>query len=118
MKAEMKRIANETEVTPDRIFQLSFGYAPPLIIETAVRHGIFDALSDGSKNLDEVSAKTGASLRGLRAVMNALTALDFLAKDQHGRYSLTPESEKFLVTGKPTFMGGFFRHISAHFLPN
>jgi hypothetical protein len=29
-------------ITPERIMQLAWGYAPPLIIEAAVRHQVFD----------------------------------------------------------------------------
>ncbi len=28
----------QAKLTPERIMQLSWGYAPPLIIETAVKH--------------------------------------------------------------------------------
>lgn len=45
-------------------------------------------------------------------VLNALAALDLLAKQQAGRYSLTPESAEFLVSGKPSFHGAFFLLIS------
>src|SRR5262249_28324912 len=64
-----------------------------------------------------VSAATGASVRGLRFVMNALIGLGFLARDAQGRYALTPASAAFLVSGKPGYLGGFFRHISAQLMP-
>ena len=31
--------------TPERLMQLAWGYAPPLIISAAIRHGLFDALA-------------------------------------------------------------------------
>ncbi len=49
--------------------------------------------------------------------MNALVGLQFLAKDQAGNYSLTPESSAFLVSTKPGFHGGMIRHTSEHLLP-
>jgi ubiquinone/menaquinone biosynthesis C-methylase UbiE len=67
--------------------------------------------------VEQVSQETGASTRGLRAIMNALTALDFLSKDSDGRYALTPESEAFLVSTKPAFQGGIFRHASEQLMP-
>src|SRR5688572_21915723 len=103
-------------VTPERLFQFAFGYAPPLMIEACVRHGVFDALDRGPKTLEEVSQETGASVRGLRAVMNALVGLELLSKDSQQRYALTPESATFLVKGKPAFIGGFFHHTGVQIL--
>jgi ubiquinone/menaquinone biosynthesis C-methylase UbiE len=110
--------AQSQPVTPERIRQFSFGFAPTLLIEAGVRHRIFDVLDTGPRTVEEVSTETGASRRGLRAVMNALVGLNFLAKDSQGRYTLTPESEMFLVSSKPSFQGGLFRHVSRQLAPN
>jgi ubiquinone/menaquinone biosynthesis C-methylase UbiE len=104
-------------VTPERIMQFAWGYVPPLVLEAAIRHRVFDVLDSGSKTLSEVHKETGASERGLSAVMNALVGLDFLAKDKLDRFSLTPESAAFLVSTKPGFMGGFIRHGSQQLIP-
>jgi hypothetical protein len=93
--------------TPERLMQLGFAYAPPLIIGAAVSNKVFDTLAPGAKSADEVSKETGASVRGLRAVMNALVGLELLSKSD-GKYSLTPESEAFLVSNKPATLAGFF----------
>ena len=106
-----------TSVTPERIMQFAWGYVPPLVLESAISHGIFDVLDSGPKDLQQVHESTGASLRGLAAVMNVLVGLNFLAKDDHGFYSLTPESAAFLVTSKPGFQGGIIRHTSQHLIP-
>jgi hypothetical protein len=104
-------------VTPERIFQLAWGYAPPLIIEAAIRHHVFDVLDSGPKSVSEIGKATGASERGLTAIMNVLVGLDFLAKDEQGNYSLTPESAAFLVSTKPGFQGGLIRHTSQQLIP-
>jgi ubiquinone/menaquinone biosynthesis C-methylase UbiE len=105
-------------VTPERINQLAFGYAPPLILEAAIRHRVFDVLDSGPKSVSEISKATGASERGLTAIMNVLVGLEFLAKDENGNYSLTPESAAFLVSTKPAFQGGLIRHLSQHLIPS
>jgi ubiquinone/menaquinone biosynthesis C-methylase UbiE len=107
---------DQPSVTPERLSQLASGYAPPLIIAAACGNGIFDALTDGAKSLDEVRGKTGASIRGLRAVMNALVGLQLLTK-QDGKYALTPESEAFLVSGKPGSLAGSFRMSMRRIVP-
>jgi precorrin-6B methylase 2 len=89
-----------------------WGYAPPLILEAAIRHNVFDVLDAGPKTAAELEEATGASVRGLTAVSNALVGLGLLAKDARDRYSLTPESAAFLVSAKPGFQGGLIRHCS------
>ena len=97
-----------SNVSPERLMQFTFGFAPPLMIETAIRHGVFEALDKGAKTVEQLCVETRTSDRGLRAVLNALVGLDVLSKDGEGRYALTPESATFLVAGKPTFHGAFF----------
>jgi hypothetical protein len=104
-------------VTPERIMQFAWGYVPPLVLEAAIRHRIFDVLDGGPKTVFEIKKETGASERGLTAVMNALVGLDFLAKDEQGYFSLTPESSAFLVSTKPGFQGGLLRHGSEQLIP-
>ncbi|HXS96903.1 MAG TPA: class I SAM-dependent methyltransferase [Candidatus Limnocylindrales bacterium] len=104
-------------VRPDRIMQMAWGYAPPLIIETAVRNRVFDLLDEGPKTVEQVADLSGASVRGLRAIMNALTGFQLLSKDAGGRYATTPESSTFLVKSKPSFMGGIIEHTSTQLIP-
>ena len=106
-----------TPVTPERILQLAWGYVPPLLLEAAIRHRIFDLLDEAPKTASTLQKETGASLRGLTAVMNALVGLQFLTKDGQGLYTLTPESSAFLVSTKPGFHGGMIRHCSEQLIP-
>jgi hypothetical protein len=39
-----------------------------------------------------------------------------LSRDDQQRYALTPESAAFLVSTKPSFQGGIFRHVSSHLM--
>jgi ubiquinone/menaquinone biosynthesis C-methylase UbiE len=97
--------------------QFAFGYAPTLIIEAAIHHRVFDVLDGAPKTVKQTAAATGASVRGLRAIMDALVGLEFLAKDNQRRYALTPESAAFLVSTKSAFQGGIFRHTSRQLIP-
>jgi len=106
----------QLNVTPERIMQFAWGYAPTLAIEAAIKHRVFDTLSSGPKTLAQTVAATHASERGLRIIMNMLVGIGLLAKEGD-TYALTPESEAFLVSTKPSFQGGFFKHISEQLLP-
>src|SRR5579871_2241176 len=103
-------------VTPERIMQMAWGYAPPLILESAIRHRVFDVLDSGPKTVEQVSQETGASVRGLTSIMNALVGFEFLTKDGD-EYGLAPESAAFLVSTKPGFQGGLLKHVSSQLIP-
>jgi hypothetical protein len=107
----------DAAVTPERIMQFAWGYVPPLVLEAAIHHRVFDVLDSSPKTLQETAAATGSSERGLRAIMNVLVGLNFLAKDGQ-KYALTPESEAFLVSSKPAFHGGLLKHASGQLIPN
>jgi ubiquinone/menaquinone biosynthesis C-methylase UbiE len=105
------RTRKKERVAPERLMELSFAYAPPLIISAAASNKVFDSLANRAKTVGEVAKETGASERGLRAIMNALVGLDLLKKDRNKKYWLTPESAAFLVSNKPGTQAGFFGTI-------
>lgn len=105
-------------VTPECIVQMAWGYAAPLMLESGVRNGVFDALDQGPKTLEELMRATGASSRGLRALLNALAGLGILTRDAERRFGLAPDAAAFLVKGKPAYLGGLIRHTSTHLLPS
>jgi 3-hydroxy-5-methyl-1-naphthoate 3-O-methyltransferase len=104
-------------VTPERLMEFGSAYAPPIIIGAAAANGVFDVLARGPRSVEEVSKETGASTRGLRAVMNALVGLELLRKEPGEKYSLTPESENFLVSGKPGTLAEFFPMAMRRLIP-
>lgn len=104
-------------LNPNRLLQFALSCAPPLLLEAGVKHGVFDRLNVAPMTTEELSAATGCSARGLRTLLNALVGLEFLGVNRDRRYSLTPESAAFLVSGTPEFMGGCFKHISTLLVP-
>jgi 3-hydroxy-5-methyl-1-naphthoate 3-O-methyltransferase len=106
-----------SEITPERLMQLSWGYAPPLIIEAAVNHRLFDLLSVSPKTAPQLAKESSASVRGVTAICNVLVGLRLLGRVR-GRYTLTPESAAFLVSHSPGYHGAFFNHISTQLIPN
>jgi len=107
-----RKTRRKKQVTPERLMELSFAYAPPLIISAGVSNKVFDCLEDGAKTTKQLAEETGASARALGILMNALVGLGLLKKDRQGRYSLTPESTAFLLSKKPGTHAGFFGTIA------
>jgi ubiquinone/menaquinone biosynthesis C-methylase UbiE len=98
-----------------RVLDLASGYEEALILEAAVRLEVFDYLDFRPMTLDEVCQATKCSPRGMRALLNALVALDLL--DKYGgksgdRYALTAESAAYLVSTSPDFQGQMCKHVS------
>jgi SAM-dependent methyltransferase len=103
-------------LSPERLMQLAWSFAPPLIIEAAVQHGVFERLDHGPRTAAELAEETGASIRGLTGILNVLVGLQLLGREGN-RYTLTPESAAFLVSSRPGYHGMFFQHISDQLLP-
>src|SRR5947208_4578931 len=99
------------QVTPERLQQFGFAYAPPLIISAAVNKKVFDTLQRAAKTVEQVTEETGGSPRGLRTIMDALVGLELLKKDRQSKYCLRPESHAFLISEKPGTLAGFFGSI-------
>lgn len=102
--------------SPRRVLDLASGYEPALILEAAVRLGVFDVLDERPMPLADVAARTRASERGVRAILNALVGLHLL--DRFGDlYALTDESAAYLVTRSPAYQGYMCKHVSRLLLP-
>jgi ubiquinone/menaquinone biosynthesis C-methylase UbiE len=109
-------MADETNLpSPRRVLDIASGYEPALILEAAVRLGVFDYLDFRPMTLDEVCEATRCSPRGMRALLNALVGLDLL--DRYGdRYALTAESAAYLVSTSPDYQGQMCKHVSRHLI--
>ncbi len=107
-----KKTRRKKQVTPERLMELAFAYAPPLIISAGVSNQVFNSLEDGAKTSEQLAEETGASARALRILMNALVGLNLLKKDRQGKYSLTHESAAFLLSKKQGTHAGFFGTIA------
>ena len=53
-----------SELTPQRIMQLSWGYALPLIIEAAVKYHLFDLLDGSPKTAPQLAEEARVSAPG------------------------------------------------------
>jgi len=104
------------KVAPDRIMQMAWGYAPPLIIETALRFGVFDTLNKSPQSAAALAKKARVSERGMTLILNALVGIQLLARKGE-RYLLTPESTAFLVSTNAPYYGTFFHHTTEQLIP-
>jgi len=76
------------------------------ILNSALELGIFDAIYKGVHDIKNIAREIEASERGTRILLDALAVIGFIRKKEY-KYYLTPESESFLVNGKPTCLSDF-----------
>lgn len=90
--------------SPELFFETVNAYQRPAAIKAALELDVFTAIGDGKKTAQELAAQCEASERGIRILCDYLVIIGFLTKED-GRYSLTPDSAKFLTRRSPAYMG-------------
>lgn len=90
---------------PEHIIETAFGFQASKTLLTAVNLGVFDALSDNPKTLEEIEDELDLHPRSSEDFLDTLVALDILDR-KNGKYSNTPEAEILLVSGKKSYVGG------------
>jgi 2-polyprenyl-3-methyl-5-hydroxy-6-metoxy-1,4-benzoquinol methylase len=106
-----------SELTPQQVGEMAWGFAPSLVLEAALRNHIFDALERGPRSLREISQETVAAERGLRPILSILVAIGILEKDTEECYGLTQVAKEILVRGRAGYQGAVLQHVSRRVLP-
>ncbi|MBS1262376.1 MAG: 3-hydroxy-5-methyl-1-naphthoate 3-O-methyltransferase [Calditrichaeota bacterium] len=97
---------NERRIALSR---LAGGFRHSAAVLAGIHLGVFKALSDGPKSADTIAGELSLSPRGTRLLLDALTAIDLLARD-NGRYSLHGLADEFLREGSPNYQGDILHH--------
>lgn len=101
-----------TNAFENPIFDLALAYQKTAAIIAAVKLDIFTVIGADTLSLNDLSSRTGASLRGLRILCDYLTVIGLLEK--HGsRYSLTHVARTFLDESAPLAMGRIVDFVAA-----
>lgn len=89
----------------EQIMQMNFSFAPACIMTAALRLGVFSHMAAGAGTAAEVARAAGASERGTRMLLDALTGFGLLTKSGEA-YELTPHARQYLVRESPDYAGG------------
>ena len=92
-------------LTPAPILQLVTGLWAAGVLKGGLDLQVFDHLSQGPQDVAALSRALGADPSSLRILLDALVALGLLDATAQG-YALTDVSAEFLVSTKPTYLGG------------
>jgi ubiquinone/menaquinone biosynthesis C-methylase UbiE len=119
---------------PELLHQLFFSFVPSRVLTTGVQLHVFAHIASGKQTAEEVARAAKTSRRGMRMLLDALVGCGLLSKKssqtganktakkgatertvQGDRYVLSPLAARFLVRGKPDYLGatletdGFFQ---------
>jgi ubiquinone/menaquinone biosynthesis C-methylase UbiE len=92
-------------LSPAPIMELATAFQRSRPLLTAFELDLFTAMASEARTSAEVAAAVGADSRATDRLMNALVALDLLEKE-NGRFRNSPLAAKYLVKGRPDYMGG------------
>lgn len=98
------------KIAPAPIQEIMWGFARSRILVTAVELSVFTHIANGRRTIKRIAAATRCRPRGISMLLNALAGLKLLRKDRSNRFALTPLSAKFLVTGRPGYLGAMVEH--------
>jgi C-methyltransferase len=85
--------------------EMLHGLQVTAILQAGVQLQIFDHIAAGAQQAATIAGAVGADERGTRILLDALVALELLHRDGD-TYRLSPLADAFLVTGRPTYLGG------------
>jgi len=95
-----------TDLTARTLFELATDFQRSRTFLTAYELELFTLLNDEERTSGEIAAAIGSDPRATDRLMNALTALGLLEK-QDGRFRNAPVAASHLVKGKPDYMACF-----------
>jgi len=97
-------MANEGS-TPEPILQIVTGLWAAGVLKGGLDLKVFDRFNGGAQDVQALSHALGVDASSLRILLDALVALGLL-EIRGEKYALTEVSEVFLVSNKPTYLGG------------
>ncbi|MBN9659428.1 MAG: methyltransferase domain-containing protein [Acidobacteria bacterium] len=89
--------------SPLKFMEAINGIQKAAVARAAVELDVFTLVARGHETVESLATATGCAPRGIRVLMDALTVLEMLEK-QNGAYRLTPDSAVFLNRDSPEFM--------------
>ncbi len=97
------------EWNPAKALELSGSYWQACTLQAAVKLGIFQAIDNKNLESEEIAHKLQAERRGIKMLLNALTAMNLLTKSED-KFSNTSFSKTFLSRKSSRYIGYMIMH--------
>ena len=101
--AKQKR--KKSQISSSSILDTAYAFRESRVLLTAFELGIFTELGSQTRSASDVSASLRTNERATDRLMDALGAMGLLKK-RNNKFSNTPAAARFLVKGKPGYLGG------------
>ena len=98
---------------PEIIEKLEAAVYPSFAMLAGMQLDLFTPLADGPMSVEELAQALGVGSTKLEPLLYSLVAAGLLTEEGERFYN-TPESDHFLVSGKPTFQGERHKGFSSH----
>lgn len=106
MKAKKSSLSDS--VQSDSLIEIATGFHLSKILFAAVEFDIFTKLGKKKLSAKEIAGKCRLPLRSTTRLLNGAVAIKLL-KFEKGKYLNNPVAEKFLVLGKPEYLGDLMK---------
>jgi predicted O-methyltransferase YrrM len=100
-----------SSINPQTILELARNFMESRILLTGAELDLFTLLASGPLSAEEVAGRTGADLRALTIVLDALAAMELLVK-REGRYSCPPAVSVLMSKDGPESVLPMVRHMA------
>ncbi len=97
------------ELNAGRLLGISGGYWQACALHAGVKLDIFSEIGEGDKSAKEIAGDRGYDLRGVTALLNALSAMGLIVKKGE-RYSNSEGSKSLLIKDSPRYIGHIVMH--------
>ncbi|HEY7119703.1 MAG TPA: methyltransferase [Tepidisphaeraceae bacterium] len=103
-----------TEITPDPLMQLAFGFMGSKVLFAALELDLFTRLAkSGSRNCTELARELNLHDRSARDFLDTLVALKLLERDGAGRYTNSPLAAQYLDRAQASCIAGILDMCNA-----
>jgi hypothetical protein len=99
----------EEELNPEEILKLSGSYWETCTLHAGVKLDVFTIIGKDHLRGEDVADKLNGDERGVKTLLNALSAMDFIVKKED-TYANTPLSYAFLSKDSSRYMGHIVMH--------
>ena len=100
---------NTQDINQGQLLEISGNYWKSCTLHAGIKLDVFTALGRDQLTSKDLSQKLNIDKRGVTMLLNALTAMNLLAKE-NDKYSNTSTSASFLLKDSPQYIGHMIMH--------
>lgn len=93
------------DTDPEAIRRFGLAVATPFAVLAGMQLDVFSPLQDGPADVDALARRMGVDARRLRPLLYALVTAELLTVEDR-RFSNAPLADRFLIHGRPGYLGG------------